>query len=327
VNGSTAPIKVLSVVGPGRSGTTVLGSILGEIEGFSCTGELRWLWERGVVQQRPCGCGKPPIDCPVWAPVVARTSSNWAPGKPHWTLHSLIASQHEIAALRNRARVLRSVSGRHPHWEPLDRVRTAIGAACECFAEVTQARVVIDTSKRPHDAAVLAGVDGVEHYVVHIVRDPRAVVHSWRRAKTFTVGGKTRTMRARRMPSSIRRWIANCVGSELLRRRIPPSRWLDIRYEDFARDPRAAVDRILGLLDEHGRAPFETDDTVLLHTNHMVAGNPSRFTIGSVKIRPDEAWRTQMPRRDQTLVAVATKPLMLRYGYGGKHGDGTSLAA
>jgi hypothetical protein len=47
----------------------------------------------------------------------------------------------------------------------------------------------------------------------------------------------------------------------------------------------------------------------------MVAGNPSRFTVGDVKIRPDAAWRSQMPARDQRLVEVATLPLMRRYGY------------
>jgi hypothetical protein len=43
-----APIKTLSIVGAGRSGTTVLASILGEVEGIGSAGELRWLWEHGM---------------------------------------------------------------------------------------------------------------------------------------------------------------------------------------------------------------------------------------------------------------------------------------
>jgi hypothetical protein len=320
VNGSGAPIKVLSIVGPGRSGTTVLGSILGEIDGFECTGELRWLWERGLKEQRPCGCGEPPARCTVWGAVVAQTAASSAPARPKWTLERLVAAQHEIATLANRRRVLRSINHPSESWEALAGVRAAIGATCHAFADVTGARVVIDISKRPHDAAVFAGVPDIEHYVLHVVRDPRAVVHSWGRAKSFTVAGQVRTMKARRMSSSVRRWIANCLGSEMLRRQIPPSRWLEMRYEDFATDPHSAVNQILELLDEHGQPPFESDDTVMLHTNHMVAGNPSRFTIGSVKISPDEAWRTKMPTRNQHLVAFATKPLMVRYGYGGSTG-------
>lgn len=313
-----APIKVLSVVGAGRSGTTVLASILSEVEGFVSAGELRWLWKRGVAEQRPCGCGRIPQDCPVWSPVIARTLSAAAPGQQPWTLEQIIESQLEVASARHRLRVLRSATGSNADWEALRRVREVTRAACQALAEVTESRVVIDTSKRPHDAAVIAALDDLDHYVLHVVRDPRAVVHSWRRAKTFSVAGETRTMGTRRLPSTVRRWIASCLGAELLRRRLPESRWLQLRYEDFSRDPRMAVDQILALLGESGQTPFENDDTVLLHPNHIVAGNPSRFIIGSVKIRADEEWRDQMPRRDQRLVELATKPLMRRYRYTGR---------
>jgi Sulfotransferase family len=319
-----APLKVLSVVGPGRSGTTVLGSVLGEVDGFASMGELRWLWERGVKDQRPCGCGRKPEDCPVWSPVIEATRAVSVDGRP-LTFAQLIDSQHELARFRYRLRVLRAADSTSPQdkdhdWPAMTTVRTAMGEACRVFADVTGSRVVIDTSKRPHDAAVLAGTEGVDHYVVHMVRDPRGVVHSWRRGKTFSVAGETRTMGTRRMPSSVRRWIANCLGSEVLRRRIAPSRWLELRYEDFARDPAEAVARITALLGEQGSPPFESDGSVFLHPNHMVAGNPSRFTLGTVTIRSDEAWRTQMARRHQWLVELATKPLMRRYGYGGRHG-------
>jgi hypothetical protein len=217
--------------------------------------------------------------------------------------------------MRNRRRVLTTISRPSVDWPALDLVRRGIGTACRVFAEVTDSHVVVDTSKRPHDAAVFAGIQDIEHFVIHVVRDPRAVVHSWRRAKTFTVDGETRSIGTRRLPSSVRRWTANCLGAEMLRRRLPASRWLDLRYEDFARDPRGATDKIMRLLKETGNTPFENDDTVILRPNHIVAGNPSRFTVGSVKIRLDEAWRTQMSTRDQLLVEAATKPLMLRYGY------------
>ena len=48
-----SPLKLLSIVGAGRSGTTVLASVLDAVEGFSSPGELRWLWERGMEWQRP----------------------------------------------------------------------------------------------------------------------------------------------------------------------------------------------------------------------------------------------------------------------------------
>ncbi len=312
------PIKVLSVVGAGRSGTTVLASILGEVPAFASAGELRWLWQRGIVERRPCACGLAPADCPVWGPVVAEQleAAERADGP---SIEQIIAAQAEIAAVSRRPRVLRSAAGGPTSWPALQTVRAATGLACHSFATATDARVVIDTSKRPHDAAVTAGLPDVSHFVLHVVRDPRAVVHSWRRAKTFTVGGETHTMGTRRLPSTVRRWYASGLGTEYLRRQVPAERWLRLRYEDFCAAPEEAFGAILGLLGEEGASPFETADTVRLHPGHIVAGNPSRFTVGSVKIRADEEWRTAMSKRDQRAVAVTTLPLLRRYGYSALH--------
>jgi hypothetical protein len=310
------PLKVLSVVGAGRSGTTVLASILEEIDGFTSAGELRWLWERGIRAERPCGCGEAPTRCPVWSPVVAKSSAALEAHVPPYTVDRVIAAQQALKRRQNLLRVLRSADGSEQAWEDLQVVRLATASACAALAETTDARVVVDTSKRSIDAAVVASLPHVDHYVLHLVRDPRAVVHSWRRTKTFTAGGSTRTMGSRGLLSTVRRWTGSAFAAEILRRRLPASRWMHLRYEDFAAEPAPAVDRVLDFLGERGRTPFLDDHTVLLHPSHIVAGNPSRFTTGQVSIRTDDRWRAEMPSRDQRLVEAMTLPLMLRYGYG-----------
>lgn len=307
-------VKVLSVVGAGRSGTTVLASILGEVDGFVGAGELRWLWERGVVAGRPCGCGAPPLECPVWGPVITRTLGGLGrPAAPE-AVADIVAAQHEVAHWRSYPRLLRAVDGQGS-WEALRLVRQVTGGACAALAATTDARVLVDTSKRPADTAVLAGVPGIDLYVLHLVRDPRAVVHSWRRAKEYTAAGQTGTIGTRGLAATVRRWTSNGLWAEALRRQMPPSRWLFLRYEDFVARPRPAVERILAHVHEAGPAPFTDDHTVALHPNHIVAGNPNRFTTGSVAIRADDEWRRSMPRRDQRLVGVMTLPLAVRYGY------------
>ena len=52
-------IKILNITGWGRSGSTILGSILGEIEGFFYAGEIRNIWNRVLLENRLCGCGVP----------------------------------------------------------------------------------------------------------------------------------------------------------------------------------------------------------------------------------------------------------------------------
>jgi hypothetical protein len=313
--GSHASVKVLSVVGAGRSGTTILASMLGEVEGFTSAGELRWLWERGLRDERPCACGEPPGHCPVWSQVAPRSLVESVGNDDRLALDEVVAAQHEVGARRSYPRVLREVEGAATAWPALRTVRAVSRSACTSLAEATGSRVVVDISKRPVDAAVLAGVPDIDHFVLHLVRDPRAVVHSWRRAKTFTAGGRTRTMGTRGLASTVRRWGGNALSAEALRRRLPPSRWLRMRYEELAGEPRASIGRIVDFLGEAGTPPFVDEHTVLLRPNHIVAGNPSRFTTGEVSVRADDAWRSAMSRTDQRIVELATWPLMLRYGY------------
>jgi sulfotransferase family protein len=292
----------------------VLASILGEVPGCAGAGEIRWLWQRGVVDERPCGCGKKPSECPVWSQVIERCLSTPGPDGAAPTVEAIVAAQHELADPRHRRRVLRSAAG-DDDWAALRLVRHVTGLAVRTFAEVTGASVVIDTSKRPLDAAVMAQVPGVDHFVLHVVRDPRAVAHSLRRAKSFSVGDETRTMGTRRLPATVRRWLVSALGTEALHRHAPSEQWMRLRYEDFCARPVESLDRLLTMMGVTGRPPFEDASTVRLRPNHIVAGNPSRFTVGSVRIRVDEEWRTAMSRRDRVLVATGTWPLLRRYGY------------
>jgi hypothetical protein len=91
-----------------------------------------------------------------------------------------------------------------------------------------------------------------------------------------------------------------------------------LRYEDFVADPSGTVARVvaeLGLVLEDGAleriGPHEVD----LPESHGLAGNPSRFQVGSVSLRADEAWRRGLGAREQRIVTAATAPLLLRYHY------------
>jgi hypothetical protein len=305
-----ARIKVLSIVGPGRSGTTVLAGILGSVEGIVDVGELRWLWQRGLLERRSCGCGLPVDECPVWSAVVAKVIAGRARAPAEFAAE-VAAAQQLLIPRRHRLRVIRSAAT-GTAWPPLEPVRTVTALLVHAIADVTDARVVVDSSKRAQDAALLAGLPGVDHYVLHMVRDPRAVVFSWgKRDKTIRVAGGTRAMGSRGLLSSVTRWTENGLGAVALRPHVPPDRWLFLRYEDFAREPRAAISRIMAFLGEDGELPFEADDSVALGVNHTVAGNPNRFHVGRVTIRLDDEWRRRMPRHRQLLVRALTWPMQL----------------
>jgi hypothetical protein len=321
-----AKIKVLSIVGPGRSGTTVLAGVLGSGEGVVDVGELRWLWQRGLLERRTCGCGVPVDECPFWSAVLSKLMAGRG-GTPADFAAEVAAAQGLLTSRRHRLRVIRtSASG--TDWPPLEPLRSVTAELVQAIAEVSGARVIVDSSKRAQDAAVLAGLDDVEHYVLHMVRDPRAVVFSWgKKDKTIRVAGGTRAMGTRGLLSSVSRWIENGLGAEALRRQVPADRWLFLHYEDFATQPRAAVARILAFLGEEGTSAFAADDSAMLEVNHTVAGNPNRFHVGRVTIRLDDEWSRRMPRHRQLLIQALTWPLQRRLPRSSTGGAAASRSA
>jgi hypothetical protein len=58
---------ILYIAGAGRSGSTLLGQILGQLEGFCFVGEMIGAWQTFGV--RRCGCQAMLTDCEFWAAV------------------------------------------------------------------------------------------------------------------------------------------------------------------------------------------------------------------------------------------------------------------
>ena len=56
-------IVVLYIAGWGRSGSTIMGNILGQLPGFAHVGELSNVWSRGVIEDSLCGCGARFSEC------------------------------------------------------------------------------------------------------------------------------------------------------------------------------------------------------------------------------------------------------------------------
>jgi hypothetical protein len=183
--------------------------------------------------------------------------------------------------------------------------------------DVTEARVIVDSSKRASNAAMLGMLSDVVPYFLHLVRDPRAVAHSRQRRKLNPDRPVPGYMGVSSAFNSATSWLAWNLTSEAVIRRQYPSRGMLLRYEDFAADPRGTTATIVRFLDEAERdLPFVDEKAVRLRGNHTVSGNPARYIHGIVPIREDDEWRSRMPMRQRIAVTVATLPGLVRYGYG-----------
>jgi hypothetical protein len=286
-------MRVLFLAGSGRSGSTLVTTALGQVDGFFAAGELRYLWQRGLIDNRPCGCGLPFRDCPVWTDILKSV--------PPVDPEAVAARLRSRLRMRNRLRV-----PAHPDDE-------AIAALYAAIAEHSGGAVIVDSSKLPPYGVLLAGLSGIELRVLHVVRDPRAAAFSWRRRRALDTGDDRLMTRHPVWKAALLWSVWNAAAIRLWGR----GDYLRVRYEDLVGDPATTLRRIA---DFAGAAPdvalpFTVDGLLRLTPTHSVAGNPARHRTGGVAVTADDEWRHALPRRSHAVVTVLTAPLLLRLGY------------
>ena len=307
---ASAPVKVLYVVGLGRSGSTILSNSLGQIPGFFSGGELNFIWRHNVIENRLCGCGRPFRECPVWTKVMDEAYGGMDGVDPREMMR--------LQNLGTRTRHIPSMlteKGRRTLAERLEKLLISYGRLYEAIGEVTGSRVIVDSSKEPAHGFAMGMVPGVDFYALHLVRDPRAAAYSWSKKKPQP-DTDTREHMVRFSPTkSSALWDSWNASAEALWRRTP-ERYLRVRYEDFVSDPRRSFEKILRLVREaEAEPPLVGEREVKLGVSHTVSGNPNRFETGAVELRPDREWISKMNSRDRALVTALTLPLLKHYGY------------
>jgi hypothetical protein len=302
--------RVLYIAGSGRSGSTILDNVLGQLEGFVSVGEVRFLWERGIIEDRVCACGRAFSSCYFWQDVLAAAFGGATTIDPRRVI--------QLLADGTRARRIPFMLGgperRNRFLERLDELPDRLTSLYRSIREQTGARVIVDSSKLPTYGWLLDALPEIDLRIVHLVRDPRATAHSWRRKRALPDKRGAWMQRQSPLKASILWRLWNTAprifwGDERSRYRL-------LRYEDLMREPQVELARLLEFTGEAPtKLPFISRTEVHLEPVHSVAGNPSRFTTGRVELKLDEEWRSAMRRADRRLVTSVTWPLLRRFGY------------
>lgn len=296
-------VKVLYIAGCGRTGSTIIGNALGQVQGFTHVGELLELWGNLAPGRPPCGCGVPVNACKMWEQVLKEAYG--CVREP--LISQMLEFRNSETGLRNFPRAAISMSWlRRRLAKPLvelERLYRAIQRTFNC-------QVIVDSSKYPMYLYFLHLIDAIDPYVLHLVRDPRAWAYAFLN-KTVREGY---VLYLKPLTSS-RQWNARNWAVEAMSggfRHCP----LRLRYEDFVANPRESLQRIQTLVGAASSLlPLRGEHIVNLNPQHTVSGNPNRFMTGDIEIRDDCKWRNQMKRQDRMLVTATTWPLMLKYGY------------
>jgi len=305
-----APLRVLYVAGCGRSGSTILDTVLGNHPGIESVGEAchvvtnAWLREDAY-----CACGKPGRECDFWREVHS-----------HW--HRRVG-QVDLAGYMKTARAVESslrisvtqrclAAGEPRHLEYL-RLTVGLLAA---IRDVSGAQVVVDSSKTPSRALALSMAEGVDLRLIHMVRDCRGVF--WSGKKRFRKderAGISKDDEGKGVVRAMKAWTAANLITGQLRRCLPKEYSIRLRYEDLITQPGIELRRIgdlVGMDLEPLAAAVAGGQPMSI--GHTIAGNRLRMA-GSVQLRPDVEWVEKLTWREQAACWALAGWLMKAYGY------------
>ncbi|WP_187428520.1 hypothetical protein ROLI_044470 [Roseobacter fucihabitans] len=310
----TARPLLVYILGWGRSGSSVLANILGSMPGCASLGEVRYLWDRGVVENGICGCGAAFSECEFWPTLPL--------GDSHLGIVDTERARALVKSIGSGARHSQ-IPGLHidaARAAYFERNRADLDLLMELYTaafEKSGGRVLVDASKSPFFALNLMHPDRpFDVAFLHLVRDPRAVLHSWKKTKPRTDSSEDQLFPRYSSVRSLLQWALLNSRCERFAQ-LAPDLYCQIRFEDFVDNWQTALLSGAGDLFEpvsHGATPGDAR-AAIVHAQHSISGNPSRFNLGEVTLKPDTSWSDAITRMDRALAAIICGPVARRYGY------------
>lgn len=304
-------IRVVFIAGIGRSGSTLLDRVLGQIDKVTACGELYHLFNRGFADNQLCGCGQAFRDCTFWRAVISEAFG----GIESFDLEAFLQVKNYVHRPRHIPALLVPLLRWPKYQRCLAQYLDMLSRLYPAIARVSGANVIIDSSKYPLHGFALRLVPNIDLRIVHLVRDSRAVAYSWQRKRVRTeIRSRLEYQKRYSAIASAFQWNYKNILTHLLSRGCAGKS--KILYENFVRQPRLTLaEPLQAALGFEPELPFLSGQTCHLAPTHTVAGNPNRLESGRTTLRLDDEWRQGMGRGQHAIVTILTMPLLMLYGY------------
>ena len=301
------PLRVIYIAGVGRSGSTVLDSVLGNHPHIQSVGELSRLASDAWIQNFYCSCGKRAKECPFWSAV-----------HDTWCASNGKVSAQEYVEIQNNVEQFRySHYWAREHWKETRTFQVYAEQTLlimKAIQMISGCSVIVDSSKGIERAYVLSLMPEIDLRVIQLVRDPRGVV--WSHKKSFTKdlqNGLPRDIRSTPAWRAALYWSRMNLHADWLRSRLGPERALLVRYEDFMLQTQPVLQKIgdfIGITD----VQRVIEESSKLYFDHTIAGNRVRMK-GKLELKFDQDWQQNLSPGDRRITELISGWLMTRYGY------------
>ena len=331
--------RTVFIVGSGRSGSTLLDMVLGANSRVLSTGELIH-FPLYVRKNGQCSCRNPIRQCKLWGPVIERFcgSSDHLPQAESIERIAFSAdledkyetAKHLLSCLRVVLSNRMSLKFRAREQERIRRLQRVQEQQIDNYWKLivelhnhSNRTVVLDSSKSALRAIALCGNLPTDSFrIIHLVRDGRAVVHSYMKHQSYmekhiqdSSGVKKVNIRyntnAKSAQQAVRIWLSENLRASMIRQYFPKETTLLLRYEDFVNDPEFHAKRVCRFIG----ISYEPDMLQFRHAvHHNLGGNAMRFRSDNIH-PPEKTWRWAMKRRDRALFALTAGWLNSHFGY------------
>jgi len=303
-------IKVVYIAGIGRSGSTLLTKVLASVnEGFSLN-ELSFVWENGFDKNRLCSCGQPFRSCPFWTNVIKDIQLLGFENE-----HSLRHIGNAIPQNRNIPDVVLRPGKLNYKFPAFSSYKNVLKHLYASIYKNSGAGFLIDSSKIPSYGYAVQQTEDLDVYMIHLIRDPRAVAYSWKKEVSRTDGEENLTMEQYSILQTTIKWIWGNFITTLLKR---TGKYFFIRYEDFCNQPELYTSKILDFIGVDKELNPVHGKTFTAGEEHSIWGNPIRMKTGKMEIKEDNEWKNKLGFSDRFWIVFLTWPFLFFYGYWGK---------
>ena len=303
-------IKIIYILGTGHSGSTLLDIFLGSPPGGESLGEIIWInqWINQRDKHR-CSCRSNLHAYELWGAALSGWLAN-------------ISSEGLVAYKTTQPKFEIPKS---PSFFMLFRQRYLENTDFQTYAKLTyqlfkniqavnKAQYLVDSSKYPSRAFSLLNNPYLDVFIIHLIRDPRAVANSAiKRRKSGLIhprwGRPTHTWR-----DSLG-WEMNKAQCDVIVKEAGNKRSISVKYQDFVLQPKKthnAIDAKVKINIDDLITAIETDQPI--HRKYLVSGNGIR-RHDTIKLKADLTWADEIPAFSKILSWAIAGRRAQKYGF------------
>lgn len=292
-------IKIIYIMGSGRSGSTLLGILLDLHSDVVSPGEIHNVgrFRKG---KRPCSCGNNVHTCSYWSSIM----KNWQELNTHESIDQTITKAFKIENFKSSLAWFKIVFNYPFQSNYFKNYLKGKYNFFKAIKEESGKSVVVDISKNPLRAYALSKHPNIDLRVIHLVRDGRGVSYSIM---------KKSNRKQKPFWRAALYWVFINRVSNFVFKKIEKSGL--IKYEDLIKNPTDTLAKISKITDVDLQTVMaKSEFNVAQEESHIMAGNILRKSK-SIKLKMDVEWQQKMQPKQLKSFRIIARKTLKKYGY------------